>query len=112
MNKLEKLQYYKESTGNKRYTVYPTCRYCSKNLVDLKEFFIVHSRNQKILSFFEIDWTGCPATIYLCEECFSKLRDTLEDCENEGWQVLDPDSEEFKDLDEEIERNQETGSGK
>jgi len=104
---LEKLQYYKESTKNRKCKFYPTCRYCSKELSD---FFVVETKNKKIISFFGLIETGHYTIIHLCEDCFSRFHSLMEECEQENWQVLDPDSEEFEDLDNELE--EENGSGK
>jgi len=106
-----KLQYCKENTDHRKCKFYPTCRYCSRDLADLKkDFYVVKSNNRKIVSVFglAVRTGNHPLTIYLCEECFLKLHELLEDIESEDWYVLDEN--EFPDLDNELE--EENGSGK
>ena len=110
-----KLQYYKENTDNRKCKFYHTCRYCSRDLADLKkDFYVVKSNNRKIVSVFGLAvMTGNrPLTIYLCEECFLKLHSLMEDCESEGWTTLNEDDPEFAGLDEEVRTSQEIGSGR
>lgn len=100
-----KLQFYKVKKNNNPMT----CCYCQKP--DCTDMIRIHTPNAKIFEFFDRPQLGNAMAFYLCPECFEKLRELLEEIESEGYSVLDEDSEEFKGLDEEIEENDENGSG-
>lgn len=77
------------------------CAYCQREQKD-EEFYAVLSSNIEIFRFFQRPRHGNSQSFFLCPECFEKLHDLSSDIESEGWTVLDPDSEEFKDLDSEL----------
>lgn len=85
------------------------CEYCGKEFLDL---YVVNSPNQDIFKFFNRPKFRAGQNFYLCPECWDKLHGLLEDIESDGWTVLDPDSEEFKGLDEEVQNEDEDGSGR
>jgi Fe-S oxidoreductase len=76
------------------------CSYCQREQNKTEDFFKVISSNIEIFKFFHQYKLGSARCFFLCSECFQKLHQTLEEIEEEGYEVLDPDSDEFKDLDE------------
>jgi hypothetical protein len=84
------------------------CDYCQGKF---EEFIVVISQNEEIFKFFHRPKFGSPNKFFLCPECFGKLHSLLEEIESEDWETLDPDSEEFKDLDAEVALNDEDGVG-
>lgn len=91
---------------------YRNCIYCQRCQRESEYFFVVVSPNARIFEFFNISKLGGANNFYLCSECFEKLHSLLEEIESEDWETLDPDSEEFKDLDAEVALNDENGSGR
>jgi fructose/tagatose bisphosphate aldolase len=62
------------------------CAYCFEEGF---EFIIIETSNKEICSFFGRDITPhSHRNIRLCQKCFEKLHDLLNEVENEGWEIL------------------------
>jgi hypothetical protein len=108
-----KLDYVKVRTTPHK--VVRKCSYCQRPQEVTEDFFIIKTINSKIFELFGQErFLGNPTPKYfpLCPECFEKLKELLEDLESEGWEELDESSEEFKDLDEELRKYPEDGTGR
>jgi len=70
----------------------------------------VTTRNHEILKMCGLGTRG-ERTLYFCASCFEKEQPMLESLESDGYEILDPDSEEFKDLDKEVQEKEEDGRG-
>lgn len=109
-NITKKLEYYtaKVSDFKKNYDQPRNCVYCGK---EITEYIVITTLNEKIFDLFNRPKLGGSTNRFnLCFECFERFHDLLEDIESEGWQILEEDSEEFEDLNNELE--EENGSGK
>jgi hypothetical protein len=107
-----KLNYWKAKQGKNR--AVRLCSYCHRSQSPDEEFFIIHALDPRIYELFgqeRVLGKASTRSFSLCPQCFEKLKDTLEEIESEGWETLDPESEEFKDIDEEIEKYPENGLG-
>lgn len=66
------------------------CDYCFERFPSGYEFRLIDTSNVEILSFFNKSSTKhSHKTIRLCQKCFSKLYEMLNEVENEGWQTLE-----------------------
>lgn len=75
-----------------RYKKGQKCDYCFEEFPSGYEFKIIETSNKKICSFFGRNITPhSHREIRLCQKCFQKLHELLEEIEQEGWEILEID---------------------
>ena len=77
------------------------CNYCFEGFPSGYEFKFFTTDNREILLFFQKPSTSRTSRrgIRLCQKCFDKLHDLLNELENEGWQTLEESDYEWGILD-------------
>jgi len=72
------------------YKIALKCDYCFEEFPIGYRFKGIVTVNEAILSIFDKrPCSGSRRLIRLCQLCFSKLEETLEECESIGWQPLE-----------------------